>query len=659
MLKTNFYINGIKIKEPINYRELSIELNFDTDDPSFTGEVSTNSWEIGLGDGLSGVDGAKIINDYINQGLTGGKGIFEGISFRIELVDGPAVQDLFNGYLDLSEAEVLCDRVTAKAVETGKIDWLNEVADSFTFEYLFSGIDTGVPGKITQDDFILVPYIISTIPDTREILFIILAEFVLVREGIQIVREIEEFGSALASDILTFGNIFALLIAVIQLFLLIIILITLIVRMLNLIIQPVKYFGSMLLRDLCIKGCEYLGLEFESTILNNDPWNKVAVIPQTFEAFENDRLDSGNSILNNLQQSLIPELFFGLTDPRKGDVLGFYRGTFGQLLRQLKTMFNAKIIFDGKILRLERIDFDPSNNLFQLPDLDRSKVSTRFNFQDFKSYFSLSFTPDLNDKNVWLDYEGTEIQVITAPKQFENQLNILTKGESINKLEFALSSIKTKLTIVEIWVKNMAINVDRLIGRVEKSTNKVIKVVNRLLKPIKKIIKALKVVGIKVGGSNLLTVPPVKFRFSLVQSLNIDGRLNMMSIENDFINLPKLVLLNTDTSSAELKSVRLRSDLRDILNAEFLYDNFYAINSFVGDNPNQYKIFTLTDVPFCIDDYNKVKNSKFVIESDGIRKGEIITLKWNVYQQRAIITYRVREKYTDNLKETKILSDGR
>jgi len=132
-LKILPYINGQLVNDPNNLSELSIELNFDSDNP--TARVSINEWEIGTGSRF-GVDGVTILNQHLIDGLTGNVGVFEGVPFVIDIEKGGALRRAFDGFLDLSEGTIECNLITAPAIETGKIDWLNEVADSFTFEYL-------------------------------------------------------------------------------------------------------------------------------------------------------------------------------------------------------------------------------------------------------------------------------------------------------------------------------------------------------------------------------------------------------------------------------------------------------------------------------------------------------------------------------------------
>ena len=119
----------------------------------------------------------------------------------------------------------------------------------------------------------------------------------------------------------------------------------------------------------------------------------------------------------------------------------------------------------------------------------------------------------------------------------------------------------------------------------------------------------------------------------------------VLLMEADYYNWKDEAFVKLDTRNAQ------------VINAVNFYDNFYDIDNFTGINPNQYKIWEV-EVPFCIDDYNKIKSNKFVFDSEG-KNAEIISAKWNIYRQTAVINYRVREKYTDNLKRDIIISNGK
>lgn len=660
MIKPIFKIDGKVVSEPLNYQQLSLELNFDKDSPSYRGQVSTNEWTIGVGEANNANDGVKAVLNYISEGTGGGVGVFEGCPFEISLSNNGSTDVIFDGFLDLSEASITCDTITATSVECGRIDWLNQVADSFTFEYLYDALPVftnGLPtaGKISSGDFVPVPYVLSSVPDTQQILTLSISIFVINQELGDTIKEWQEWSLAFTSDYLEFGNLVTLIVLTIKNILLMIALVKLIKDLISVTIQPIKYHSSMYLYDLCVKGSEYLGLNFSSTILETVPFNQVVCIPQSYRQFEN--LPNGRSV-----KDLVSKHIFGVTDLNKVKLerVGFFRGTFGDLLRELKTMFNAKLVMDGDTLRLERVDYKQTSNPFRIPNVDKIDVPFRFNFDDLKSFYSISFTPDLNDKNTYQNYFGTELQVITSPKKFNDRRKLLTKGSQENRIGFARGKRKTELTFVERYINEFLNDIARIAGIAEKGMNGVIAKVNILLVPINKLLKDLRALGIKLK-TNVILVPPVRL-LSGLQAVNMYKRLNMLSIENDFIQVPKLVLLNTDRGKVTPELVRVQDKNNEIINANYLWENFHSINSFAYKNTgehNQYKIYTLSDIPFCIADYNKVKNNNLILDSDGITKAEVISLKWNIYRQTAEINYKVKELYTTNLKEDKIFSDGR
>lgn len=682
-LKTNFYLNGVKITEPLNYKELSIELNFDKDDPAYRGQVSTNDWTFGLGDKNDNNDASRIINKYINDGLVGGYGIFDGIPFRIELQQNNQVENLFDGYLDLPNGNFLCNEINAKSVETGKIDWLNDVADSFTFEYLEN------IGVITKRDYILIPYQINEQTNRYETAILLITAFTIVNELINIISIIKSVITALIFDPLQWGNIAAAISLLIRIVIFVIQINIFFKYLFSYVLQPIRYKAGMYLHDLCRIGASYLGLDFRSTILdgsnpkytvNGAGFNHVALIPNDFNQYEDE-----NGI-------------FGITKRRDAikELNGFYRGTFGDLLRELKNMFNGKIIIEDNpngglpILRLERIDY--SNNLspYKIPNIDKSESPLKYNSNDFIANYNLSFTASLNDKNLWQDYIGTEIQIITSPKIKGS--NIIVNGEKKLQIGFTLSAIKLDLSKSEKFIKKLIIIYFTKLNVVFIIVKALVIAINAVIKAINKIIDKLEKLGIfkDVKRAKPIDLERVENPLKLFKQRFEERRSRIMLMENNFIQHPRLIALerpyndpyvkaNISLQNTNPKGSRVNLYNRNLLNAPFLWHKFHVINSFIEDDAtsirisgrniqiantwektnNQKKIYDIVNVPFCYEDYLKVKNSSEILDSDGITIAEVVSLKWNVYNQTADITYKVKSKYTDNLKITKIYSDGR
>jgi hypothetical protein len=620
-LKTNFYINNQQIREPNNWAELGIELNYDKDEPNAL--VSINNWQLGVGIN-DNKDSAKKGLAHINGGLSGGVGVFEGAPFRIELEDAGQVLDLFKGYLDFSTAQIDCEVINVDAIEEGGVDWLNSVADSVSFEYLYDN------GDITDSDFVTVPYVINSIPKTGEAFMLTLTAFVVVKTIQDEIQALQEMTVETSNPISAIGGVLKIALRVIYIASLLLTVIKLIRDAINLIIQPVKYHNGMYIKTLLEKGCKHFGLTFKSSIFQLAPFKNAIIIPSQYQVAEQD-----SGVLGFLK----PQDAAG----------GYYNGTFGDLLRTLKTMFNAKVVLENGVLTFERRDFNPTSAVYRLPNIERDGY--RLNASDLLSNIFIDFSIDFNDKNTIQDYLGTGCQIITQPITSLNKRMVLSKGYSRRSLPFALAKRKTTLTVPEKIIKALAKVFDPIVGALVKIINAVIKVVNAVIQAIKKIINALN----KLPKVNINFNPkPIKtIKYTPLGEL-IDNRIDMMMLENDFIGVPKILLADVKSDG---RYTKLSSNNESVLNAKYLWDNYHFIDSFdptVYPKTNQYKIYEVDNVPFCFDDYLKVRKNNRIF--DGEKEGVIDGLSWNIYQQTANIKYRINEIYTRNFQSKIVIS---
>jgi hypothetical protein len=621
-MNINFYINEKRIKEPLNWKELSIELNFDKDSPN--ARVSINEWDLGLGGYQPEDDGAILSNNHITDGLTGGVGIFEGLPFRIELEQGSDKQDVFNGYLDLTGANIDCDLVVADSIEDGGVDWLNDVADSVSYEFLFEKTNL-----LNEGDFVPVPYVINSIPKAGEAFLLTLTAFVTVQTIRAEIQAISEMAIETSNPLSAISGVLKIALRIVFVGTLIITVIKLIVDAVNLIIQPVKYHKGMFIKDLLRIGCEHFGLEFESTIFDSTPWNKALILPN-----QNELPDLDDGLLGFLKP-----------DPEQ---TGYYNGTFGELLRSLKIMFNAKIVINDGVLRFERRDFNLSTPIFELPPIEREGFTV--NADEFLSNIYIEFLTDLNDKNTIQDFEGTVAQITVLPKKIINKRMVLTKGFERRSIPFALGKRKESLTVPEKIIKNLAVVIDPIIGSLIKVVNAIIDVINGIITAIKKLINALN----KIPGINIsFNPPPIKpITYTPLGDL-IQNRIGMLMLENDFIRTSKILLVNEANDPLNTK---LTSDNQSVVNSVYLHNNFHFIDSFdpvIYDKTNQHKLFEIDNVPFCYDDFVKVKNNNKLL--DGEDEGEIDSLRWNIFEQTSAVNFRINEIYTRNL-ETQVIT---
>lgn len=663
-LKLNFYLDSAFIKEPLNYGETSIQIRKDTDNPDFSGEVSVNSWTFGLGDSQDPQDAVQIIKQHLVN-----YGGLEGIPYWIDLQNGSSVERIYNGYIDPSTASYLCDAIEAESSESKGKDWLNEVASSVDFEKLF---DDKI---ITDDDFVKVPYDILVQENRLDTVILLLTVYSIYLQILSAVRSIIASINGLIGSV-GFGweQVFIILELISALFQIVLALFTLFQTVSKFLLPPVKYKAGMYLMDLCTIAANELGYEFRSTILDgtntdfrisggdydvgfggrftvSDPssvgFDNVIIIPESYNQFEDE---DGN---------------LGVFDIRATDqeLKGFYRGSFADLLVELKKMFNGKLIFekDGntEVLRLERRDYvNNSSPLYTIPPIDRTDSPFKYNSEALKSNYQINFIADDNDKNPWLQYQGTAIKVLTT--FYRSKGNQLLKGEEINDISFALASIKTELTKQEKLIKGIASTYYAVLNIYFSLLRALARVINGLIKAINKILKVLKTAGILKEKIKIVSIDVGSIRNPLQDFRDRfdEKRLNTLVMENHFISKPKLLVLEKNYKYGRQDSYKMSIKNRQLLNAEFLYDKFHYIDSFDGVDNNQRIIYSLENIPFSCEDYEKVRNNDVLRDYDG-KDAELISLEWNPTAQTANIEFAKKEKWTNNITTKKYFTDGR
>lgn len=605
-MKLGFKMDGAKCNPPRNWKELQVELNFDSASPDAV--VSTTNFEFVE-------DNADYINARLQSGLQGGVGIYEGIPFQIEVCDNNLVA--LNGCLNTasSDAEYTCDIVSVPVKESGRIDFLNDRADSFTFAYLASSSYVGA-GSITLNDYKQIPYVVSSIPDYTQAMLVGMSVYVLAKEALEVVKEITgmitQFVGDTATDAIQVGTysntlaatIFRVALLLAYLGLIIISLIKLIQDLFDNIVQRKKHKLGMLAVDLCTKAAAYLGMNFYSPILQSYPYNKLCIIPQ--------------KIVNPVQ-GVFPATFLKDKDEAQSPqaAYGYYDGTFGDLLRQLSEVFDAEVrVVNNTIQFVRKTHF---NNLaaYTLPNIKTSRVPYTTNADELPSNYFITWQLDGTDLNTYDEYGGTNCQMVITPNVVGIQGNVLLKNLTERRLPFAMGKRKETLTNIE----------DRLNGVINACST----VVNTIVNLVN---NAANVFG---SSLSLPTMPSNVF----------NNRIGWLKLSSDFIGIQKLVILDDDN--------KLSQSNRSYLDASQIFNDFHSHN--MPTRGNQALIYKNREIPMCCEDFLKIKDNNKITTFDG-RTARIDSLKWNVHKETATIDYRVYQNFTNNLNETLIL-DGR
>lgn len=629
--KVDFYLNGLKLNTPpVNWDGTSIELNFDPERPEGVRSIDVNDFEF-VG------ESAQMIHNIRLAGLAGGSGVFEGIPFKVEVTRDGVIEVPFDGYLDASDNTLFSpNRITLKAVSKSSIDSLNDLFDSFTFRHLYEDV-----GLVKFTDFISIPYIINSIPDYLEATTATIGVYVMAKEIRDAIQRIVEFIPELPLYYV-FSTYIKLILYIIYLIFLTIALIKLVKQVILLLIQPVKYHSAMSWKKHFEKGCEFLGFNFQSDIFDDEPFKFAYILPEKFY-----------NPVNAKEKQIL-----GFTEPDISQN-GYYKGTFGDLIREAKKIWNAKIVKEGNTIRLVRVDYTGEASGYTLPavtnNYDLRTAAFTLNTEYFNSNTLIIFLVDSVDKNTFQDYLGTSYQVIIQPNRINNSDMVLMKGLKEVRINFALAKTKNDLTVPEKIFKTFLEVFDVIAGVLVTVINGIIEVLNAVISAVNDVLEKLATIGIKVGFE-LPEIPLVEMpNFSQAAK----NRIGMLRIEKDIISVNKTLLVEEGSSSLYNK-VHPLNDL--CFSAKYLWENYHSVSSFVPTpsrpNGNQYYKYSFENVPFTFDNFEQVKEKSSIFTSDG-QEAIIDSLKWNYQRQTANITIKINKIYTNNFKVFYSEPDGR
>ena len=613
------YINGVKVNNPVNNDDVSLEINFQPGDNDVS--LSTFSFEWAENE-------AKILTDYLKNGVSGGKGITMGLPHRREIVENGKTLNVLDGYIDLASAQWDRDFVTADTKERAGLEWVTEVADGIDFQTLYQ------KGFLTDNDKVFVPYVISSVPNYKDIMITTLT---LVSIGIwikQSVKEITAEGTKLSTIIDALGGIIGLIAAIIYAIFLVISIVKLILDLVALVISRVKYAASMSVNRQIEAACNYLGLKYSCAILQDTNFKRLHIIPEAFAppvTQADDRI-KGYLFGNKIEQT------------------GYYTGTFGDLLRRITGMFNLRIVSSAKGLELLPMLKPLTSANFTIPDYYIPQFTT--NASNLVSNLQLRFETDMVDLNTIDNYKGTIMQAqLSHPRlsKAERKLQLL-KGFNQVSFGFSRAIRKEKLTQPEEAVDALLDVIGAVVGALIKAANAVIGIVNKIMEKLRNVKRVLGRIGIDI-----------KVDFDPVPTLDdpnlgdiIENRIGMMLLDKDQIGNAKIVLLNVNS---DMRKTKIAVDNNAQLNALNLYNVFHKSKSFApGKESAQRYIYNVPKVEMNLNDVLTVMDEGNVRFKNKIM--EVVSCSWNSGSRLADFVVKERKNYTTNLVETLTEPDG-
>jgi len=580
----NFYIAGQLVNPPKDWLDTEILATFENGSP----EANITSSEM-----IFVNEEAVFIRNWITNGLTGGVGIFEGIPFKIQMLNSSSTFDSFEGFLDLSDdfTEETPVQVKCKIKKIAGVVSFSERIEGLTYNYLDS------IGVFSNSDFSQCRYVIEREFQFLEFAILSLSTFMLVRELADTVQR-------LSADIATISGltatavtgsvgalVYSIAIAIINLIyaaLLIIYIIQLIKELISYLISPTRIHKGLTIRKALEKACQYLGYQFQSSISDMD----VVYLPSKSKP---GYLDV--SVFNPPIQQLIGALGSGL--PNSAD-FGY---TVAEMFQIAHKCFDAKTTI-RKINGVDTVFVEPVNNTgFWIPTSGFTMVDVldeqkRYNTDELKANRLISFQLDLNDYWTLNNFRGNSYEITTDAITTNNIKLKTIKGFEEVRIPCALAVRKSSLSELETAVLNLCQVADSIVAF--------------------------------FGGNSSL-------------STYVTSRVGVMKVSSDLIQIPKLI---------KYVNGSIPSNNRDVWSAKYLENTYHNRKSFVRNNyGNQYRNFDEREIPFGFTGFLSLLNYGSCLRSNG-DVAEIKQFRWVFSSDRAVVDYKVKQIYTKNLTET-------
>jgi len=598
MANSRHYYKEQQIEEPEGWQGIEVTITFGDGRT----EISINKDNLVF----KGDDAKKIIDDFDNNGY------FEGREYRIEIGEllDPALT--FNGILNPSKNPIFidCNQIQIPLERKQGNDWLLESAESISYRFLADS-SYNDRGSISDSDYVRVPYIINYIPDGMQLLFLAISTFMLTKELVESVKSIAtqvvdlvkqvvpNVGTSvgLGAGVVTSWSIGQVVGAIINLAVTVAYAVGMIVGLVELTKQiieqlaPVKRFHlGMSIKSLVVKSCEYLGLEYKSTLLDalDTSAESWTIIPKKFHK---GGIPPTGLLFAEFKETGVPDSGDGIDN-------------FGQLLGVLKRTFNADFIIENDVFQFERWDYWKDKGTYTIPstfiDQDNYRNPHKKNTDSLKSNYVIGWETDIEDKNTLDNKNGLVYQVITTQKAIANpDLSTLKGLENVN-VPFSMAVRKDKLTAIEEVLKVFLQAADFLSGQLDQ---------------------------------------PNSF------AAQFSARIGSMHLSSHKTTKPKMVVMAGAT---------LAKNQRQIMAASKLWSDYHYINSFVtqsdGSN-NQQFIYEEQKIPFCFENFVSLGGNPYQNTENG-ESAKIKEIVWNYEANTATISYNVFRVYDDNLKET-------
>jgi len=515
----------------------------------------------------------------IEQIRSDSSNIFTSLKYEIEFIDGSESLSVIR-YLDLRKFRLEKEKNFVKVGMQRNVDetHIKDMAKAVFFDDF--------------PNYNSIPYVISAIPDTSEICLLSFATFYIIFEFQKILEDVRADILAGSSGVgtptsvaNTVGNIVKLTILFTQGF-------VMIRRIIRVTVQPLKHKRFAYVRDLFDFGARRIGFSGGSeTIFHKGIWRDAVIVCKS--AFNPNNDNDG---------------LRGFFSPNNAAEFDIFDKDFGFLIEEMQRFFNLKeIVPDGNKLIVD-LEFIPTTASYVIDNY--SNVDVYDNTDELNASLFLSFATDTNEKNTIDYYYGTSVQVSTQRPAgvvpFDQ--NLLTGIDYVQGY-FSRAIDKRELTFPEKIVDGFLKVLQPILDVLFTVLDAIIDVVNAILRTLNRILSFL--------GLNFNVPTLNKPNRPNIGNL-IENRIGVMLLENDFLALEKLTLINTNDTP------RNRT-IKDSINAERIYIDFHR-RDFITNNINERR--TYNSVRNRLQDFNQMTSEQALLNENN-QVERVLKIEWN------------------------------
>jgi hypothetical protein len=450
------FINGVEVT-PRNILSIGVQSDF-TDRPEYL-EVDADKLILPR-------EAVDIIQNHLST-----YGPFEGIPYTM-ITDG---NETLEYYIDLQDETIFRDyEIEVKIKKRKGKDNFFERADYTTWELMNK--------KGVNFDSFNIPYVI--IPDNaiETAIGLGISIYVLTKDLIDAIAALSEtitniidsvtpeVGAGVTTDPAEIATLVVkALIQIVIIALLIVAIVKMTQQFFELLFPKVRNFLGQKVKRLIEQGCEYLGYQFSSSLL--DGINGLTICPVPL-------IKEKKSFFDYIQNDL--DFAFNKGYPSSSDSTP----TLGSLILAMESMFNAKTRIRNGVVELETknywIDL-ASNNILPALNVQNDRQSEyKFNTGDIWKRTYIHYSVDYSDTFTVDFYDPTDAEYSTEPVLVNNADLVTIKGLNEVAIPFSLAGRKSGLNWLEKFAKGFFDIADEVINGFGGNGNYSAQITNRI-----------------------------------------------------------------------------------------------------------------------------------------------------------------------------------